>query len=70
MIEWLRNYQERHARDLLEAQYLISLHGAEALTLAREWESDGISPRSRRHWRRIASLIARTLKKQGSALPL
>jgi len=63
VLEWLRRRRERDARDRMEAHYLIGRYGADASALAREWEIDSVSVRTRQHWRRIRVRIESDLKK-------
>ncbi|MBK8629877.1 MAG: hypothetical protein IPN84_06630 [Sphingomonadales bacterium] len=66
-------FRSRYKRecDLADAQNLIERHGPAALAAAKERASDGrLSPRNRRHWKRIARLVERIERTEQSGMTL
>ncbi len=71
MFDELFRSRYKRACDLADANNLIDKHGSAALTVARERAADQrLSPRNRRHWRRIARLVIKIEKEEQSGLTM
>lgn len=71
MFDDLFRSQYKRKCDLADANNLIDKHGAAALSIAKERaEDERLSARNRRHWRRIARLVAKIEKEEQSGMSL
>lgn len=68
MLEWFRERRHRKARDLIDAKYLIAMHGPEAIEVARGYaEAETQDDRFRRRWRRIARVVSTAIERPSQA---
>ena len=68
MFEFFRSRSERHGRDCMDANYLVSVHGAHAMGIALHRATNtGRSARNLRHWGRVSRLVRQMLKRDSRA---
>jgi len=63
VFDWIRQNKRRAARDRIEVDYILKMHGRGAVELLRSRATaEDLDHRTRRHWARIGRLVERQLK--------